>query len=157
MLIASAEAITSPANTRDVVAPTVIITDSKAVGPSFIDWPTCQRVAVLKYLPCSAMLPRNMCGGGSSLGSAQPNAQQSSQRPANRPIERHVHQILDSVSRPAIDANRRVTAAGGGAPAGAPASPSRATTGIRQTCTLACRRDRDSPCRPLRAAYRRSH
>src|SRR5260370_28447829 len=116
MLIASAEAITSPANTRDVVAPTVIITDSKAVGPSFIDWPTCQRVAVLKYLPCSAMLPRKMCGGGSSLGSAQPNAQQSSQRPANRPIERHVHQILDSVSRPAIDANRR----GGPPPAGAP-------------------------------------
>src|SRR5229473_6918822 len=100
MLIASTEAITRPANTRAVVAPTVIITDSKAVGPSFIDWPTCQRVAVLKYLPCSAMLPRKMCGGGNSLGSAQPSAQQSSQRPANRLIERHVHQILDSVSRP---------------------------------------------------------
>ena len=135
MLMASAEAITRPANTRIVVAPTVIITDSKPDGPAFIDWPTCQRVAVLKNLACSGMLPRKMCGGGSSLGSAQPNAQQSSQRPANSPTERHVHQILDSVSRPAIDASRRVTAAGRDAPAAAPASPSRATTVIRQTCT----------------------
>jgi hypothetical protein len=28
----------------------VIITDSKAEGPAFIAWPTCQRVAVLKKL-----------------------------------------------------------------------------------------------------------
>src|SRR5258708_6115182 len=108
MLIASAEAITRPANTRIVVAPTVIITDSKADGPAFIDWPTCQRVAVLKNLACSAMLPRKMCGGGSSLGSAQPSAQQSSQSPANRPTERHVHQILDNVSRPAIHASSQL-------------------------------------------------
>ena len=91
-----------------VVAPTVIITDSKADGPSFIELPTCQRVAVLKNLPCSAMLPRKMCGGGSSLGSAQPSAQHSSQMPANRPIDRHVHQTFASQSRPAIEANRRV-------------------------------------------------
>src|SRR3979409_557502 len=110
MLIASAEAITRPANTRIVVAPTGIIPASKPEGPAVIDWPTCQRVAVLKNLACSAMLPRKMCGGGSSLGSAQPNAQQSSQRPANSPTERHVHQILDSVSKPAIDASRRGTA-----------------------------------------------
>src|SRR3979490_3622939 len=119
MLTASAEAITRPANTRIVVAPTVIITDSKPDGPAVIDWPTCQRVAVWKTLAGSGMLPRKMCGGGSSLGSAQPNAQQSSQRPANSPTERHVHQILDSVSRPAIDASRRGTPARRGGPAGA--------------------------------------
>ena len=135
MLIASTEAITRPANTRAVVAPMVIITDSSGVGPSFIAVPIVQRVAVLKNLACSAMLPRKMCGGGSSLGSAQPSAQQSSQMPANSAMDRHVHQTFDKASRPAIDANRRVTAAGRDAPAAAPASPSRATTVIRQTCT----------------------
>ena len=97
--IASTEAIARPMKTRAVVAPTVIITDSKAVGPAFIAWPTCQRVAVLKNLPCSARLPRKMCGGGSSFGSAQPKNQQSSQRPANRLIDRMVHQALVNHSR----------------------------------------------------------
>src|SRR4029077_18881139 len=105
MLIASTEAITRPANKRAVVAPMVINTDSNGVGPSFIAVPMVQRVAVLKNLACSAMLPRKMCGGGGSLGSAQPSAQQSSQMPANRLMDRHVHHILDKVSRPAIDAN----------------------------------------------------
>src|SRR5215475_10694071 len=135
MLIASTEAITRPANTRAVVAPMVIITDSNGVGPVFIAVPMVQRVAVLKNLPWSAMLPRKMCGGGSSLGSAQPTAQHTSQMPANSAIERHVHQILDSASRPPIEANRRVTAAGRDAPEAAPASPSRVTTAIRRTYT----------------------
>ena len=88
-----------------------------------MDWPTCQRVAVLKNLPCSAMLPMKMCGGGSSFSSAQPIAQHNSQRPANRPIDRQVHQTLASQSSPAIEANsasKRVAAAGRDAPAAAP-------------------------------------
>src|SRR3977135_3995840 len=101
MLIASTVASTSPTNTRMVVAATVIITDSRADGPSSMALPTCQRVAVLKNLPCSVKLLRKMCGGGSSLGSAQPSAQHSSQSPANRPTDRHAHQILESASRPA--------------------------------------------------------
>ena len=44
-------AISSPTKTRMVVAPTVIMTDSNADGPSVIELPTCQRVAVLKNLP----------------------------------------------------------------------------------------------------------
>ena len=103
----------------------MISTDSKADGPSVMDVPTCQRVAVLKNLPCSAMLPRKMCGGGSSFSSAQPIAQHSSQRPANRLIDRQVHQTLASQSSPAIDATaggeQRVAAAGRDAPAAAPA------------------------------------
>src|SRR3982074_1201808 len=120
MLIASTEAITRPAKTRAVVAPMVIITDSNGVGPSFIAVPMVQRVAVLKNLACSAMLPRKMCGGGSSLGSAQPSAQHSSQIPANRVMDRQVHQILDNASSPTIKANRRVPAAGRDAPAAEP-------------------------------------
>ena len=53
MPIASTVAITRPENTRAVVAPTVIITDSKGVGPLFIAVPMVQRVAVLKNLACS--------------------------------------------------------------------------------------------------------
>src|SRR5882757_5105998 len=101
----STEAISRPANTRMVVAPTVIITDSKAEGPSVIDLPTCQRVAVLKNLPCSAIDPRKMCGGGSSFGSAQPISQRNSQMPANSPIDRQPHRILETTVEPAIDAN----------------------------------------------------
>src|SRR5258708_15428177 len=37
------------------------------------------------------MSPRKMCGGGSSLGSAQPSAQHASQIPANSPTDRHDH------------------------------------------------------------------
>src|SRR5215813_11298125 len=129
MLIASPEASTSPTNTRMVVAATVIITDSKADGPSMA-LPTCQRVAVLKYLPCSPKLLRKMCGGGSSFSSAQPRAQQSSQMPANRPTDRHVHQTFDSQSSPAIEANRRVAAAERDVPAAAPVLASRSTTAI---------------------------
>src|SRR3990167_5700868 len=103
MPIASTEASTRPANTRAVVAAPVISTDSKAEGPSVMDVPTCQRVAVLKNLPCSAMLSRKMCGGGSSFGSAQPIAQHSSQRPANRLIDRQVHQTLASQSSPPLE------------------------------------------------------
>src|SRR5260221_13842564 len=112
MLIASTEASTRPTNTRMVVAATVIITDSKAEGPSQAELPTCQRVAVLKNLPCSAKLLRKMCGGGSSWASAQPSAQHNSQIPANRPTDRHVHQTFVSQSRLAVPANRRVTASG---------------------------------------------
>src|SRR5450755_3087541 len=107
MLMASTEAINSPTNTRMVVAPMVIITDSKAEGPSFIELPTCQRVAVLKNLPCSAIEPRKMCGGGRSLGSAQPTSQQNSHMATNSPIDRHVHPIRTTALCPAIDANRR--------------------------------------------------
>ena len=113
----STVAITRRTNTRIVVAATVIITDSKALGPSFIATPTCQRVAVLKNLPCSPMLPRKMCGGGSSLGSASSSSQHSSHMPANRPIDRHPHPIFDSMPSPAIEAKRRATAAGRDAPA----------------------------------------
>ena len=132
MLIASAEASTSPTNTRMVVAATVIITDSKADGPSMA-LPTCQRVAVLKNLPCSPKLLRKMCGGGSSCGSAQPSAQHSSQIPANRPTDRHVHHALVSQSNPAMVAKRRDAAAGRDGPAAVPASPSQVTTAIRLT------------------------
>src|ERR671918_780165 len=97
-MVASTMWKNSATNTRMVVAATVIITDSSADGPSPMDWPTCQRVAVLKNLPCSPKLLRKMCGGGRSCGSAQPIAQHSSQRPANRPTDRQVHQILDSQS-----------------------------------------------------------
>src|SRR5260370_4310138 len=93
-----------------VVAPTVIISDSKADGPSVIDLPTCQRVAVLKNLPWSTIEPRKMCGGGSSLGSAQPTAQQNSQMPTNKATDRHVHQILPNTLSPAMEANRRANA-----------------------------------------------
>jgi hypothetical protein len=72
---------------------------------------------VLKNLPWSAIEPRKMCGGGSSLGSAQPTAQQNSQMPTNSAIDRHVHQILPNTLSPAIEANRRATAAGRDAPA----------------------------------------
>src|SRR5215470_15644217 len=102
MLIASTEASTSPTNTRMVVAATVIITDSKADGPSSAELPTCQRVAVLKNFPCSAKFDRKMCGGGSSWGSAQPTAHKSSQRPAKSPTDTQVHQALPSQSMPAI-------------------------------------------------------
>src|ERR1700716_3523685 len=112
MPIASTEASTRPTNTRMVVAPTVIITDSKAEGPSSAELPTCQRVAVLKNLPCSPKLLRKMCGGGSSWASAQPNAQQRSQIPANSPTDRHVHQTFVSQSRFVLPANRRNAAAG---------------------------------------------
>src|SRR5881394_3263137 len=107
MLIASTEASTRPTNTRMVVAATVIITDSKAEGPSSAELPTCQRVAVLKNLPCSPKFERKMCGGGRSWGSAQPIAQHSSQSPANRPTDRQVHQTLDSQSIPAKAAKTR--------------------------------------------------
>src|SRR6188768_2170693 len=116
MPIASTEARISPTKTRAVVAAPVISTDSKADGPSVIDVPTCQRVAVLKYLPCSPMLSRKMCGGGSSFSSAQPIAQHNSQRPANRLIDRQVHQTLASQSSPAMEAIKRVAAAGRDAP-----------------------------------------
>src|SRR5579871_3006086 len=96
MPMPSTEAIARPEKTRMVVAPIVTITDSKADGPSAIDLPTCQRVAVLKNLAWSMIEPRKMCGGGSSLGSAQPTAQQNSHSPANKAIDRHVHQILAS-------------------------------------------------------------
>src|SRR5471030_1228476 len=95
-----------------VVAPTVTITDSNAEGPSVIDRPTCQRVAVLKNLPWSAIDPMKMCGGGRSLGSAQPNSQHSSHRLTNRPIDRQLHMTFASAPSPAIEANRRATAAG---------------------------------------------
>src|SRR4051794_18081418 len=111
------EAMIRPTNTRMVVAPTVIITDSKAEGPSVIDLPTCQRVAVLKNLPCSAIEPMKMCGGGSSLGSAQPMNHRNSQIRTNRPIDRHVHRIFAGTLSPANEANRRATAAGREAPA----------------------------------------
>src|SRR5512144_1076638 len=117
MAIAKTQAITSPTKTRMVVAATVIITDSKADGPSPIELPTCQRVAVLKNLPCSPKFERKMCGGGRSCGSAQPIAQHSSQIPANRPTDRQVHQTLDSQSMPAMDESRRFTAAGRDVPA----------------------------------------
>src|SRR5215216_2911669 len=110
MPMASTEARTRPTNTRMVVAATVIITDSRADGPSSAELPTCQRVAVLKNLPCSPKFERKMCGGGSSWGSAQPIAQHSSQRPANRPTDRQVHQTLDSQSQPASVDSRRVAA-----------------------------------------------
>ena len=66
------------------------------------------------------MLPRKMCGGGSSLGSAQPSAQQSSQMPANRPMDRHVHQTLDKRveaghRREQTGYRRRAGCSGGGA------------------------------------------
>src|SRR5215212_11600815 len=112
MPMASTEARTRPTNTRMVVAATVIITDSKAEGPSSAELPTCQRVAVLKNLPCSPKFERKMCGGGRSCGSAQPIAQHSYQMPANRPTDRQVHQTFDSQSMPARAAKRRVAAAG---------------------------------------------
>src|ERR1700730_1541613 len=115
----STEAIRRPTNTRMVVQPTVIITDSSAEGPSFIDLPTCQRVAVLKNLPWSAIDPMKTCGGGSSFGSAQPISQRNSQMPANRPIDRQPHRILETTLDPAIEAKRRATAAGRDAPAAA--------------------------------------
>src|SRR5262245_11844061 len=93
-----------------VVAATVIITDSKADGPSPIDWPTCHRVAVLKNFPCSPKSERKMCGGGRSWGSAQPIAHNSSQMPANRLTERTVHQALPSQSHPPIEARKRLGA-----------------------------------------------
>src|SRR4029453_8449190 len=125
MPIASTEASTRPTNTRMVVAATVIITDSKADGPS-MELPTCQRVAVLKNLPCSPKFERKMCGGGRSWGSAQPVAQHSSQMPANRPTDRQVHQTLDSQSIPARLAKTRV-AAGRDVPAAEPEVASRST------------------------------
>src|SRR5258708_16493257 len=97
----------SPTKTRIVVAATVIRTDSSADGPSPIELPTCQRVAVLKYLPCSAKLLRKMCGGGNSFSSAHPSAQHSSQIPANSPIDKQAHQAFASQSRPAIEPNNR--------------------------------------------------
>src|SRR4051794_16282950 len=121
-----------------VVAATVIITDSKALGPSAIDLPICQRVAVLKNLPCSAIEPRKMCGGGRSLGSAQPTSQQNSHRPTNRPTDRIVQAILAIVPSPAMVANRRATAAGRDVPAAdVPSEKSGGvTTAIRPpTCT----------------------
>src|SRR5471032_622587 len=108
-----------PRNTRMVVAPIVTMTDSKADGPSVIDRPTCQRVAVLKNLPWSAIDPRKICGGGRSLGSARPKNQQSSHRPANSPTDRQPHTIFDTMLSPAIVARRRATAAGRDAPAAA--------------------------------------
>src|SRR5690349_7640447 len=120
-----------------VVAPTVIITDSKALGPALIDLPICQRVAVLKNLPCSAIEPMKMCGGGRSLGSAQPIAHRNSQMPKNRPIDRIVQTILAIAPSPLIEANRRATA-GRDAPAAAVPSekPGGVTTAIRPpTCT----------------------
>src|SRR5436190_18358095 len=134
----STEAIASPENTRMVVAPIVVITDSKADGPSVIDLPTCQRVAVLKNLPWSAIEPMKMCGGGSSFGSAQPTAHSNSQMPTNRPIDRIVQPILAAMPSPAMVANRRATAAGRDVPAADdPAEKSGgATTAIRPpTCT----------------------
>src|SRR5258707_7213925 len=119
MLIASTEASTRPTNTRMVVAATVIITDSKAEGPSSAELPTCQRVAVLKNLPCSPKFERKMCGGGSSWASAQPSAQHSSQIPANRPTDRQVHQTFASQSSPPRDASIRDAAAGRDVPAAA--------------------------------------
>src|SRR3954470_6532773 len=133
--MARTEAKIRPTKTRAVVAAPVISTDSKADGPSAMEVPTCQRVAVLKYLPCSVMLSRKMCGGGSSFSSAQPIAQQSSQSPGKRLIDRQVHQPLPSQSSPAIEAIKRDAAAGRDAPAAAAVSPSRVTTAIRQTCT----------------------
>src|SRR5262245_66536952 len=101
-----------------VVAATVIITDSKAEGPSPIELPTCQRVAVLKNLPCSPKFERKMCGGGRSCGSAQPSAQQISQMPANSATDRQVQPALASQSQPATVDNRP------GAPRpGGPAAP----------------------------------
>src|ERR1700676_1380178 len=99
-------AIERPGKTRMVVALTVTITDSKALGPAFIAWPTCQRVAVLKNLPWSAIDPRKMCGGGSSLASDQPNHQQSSHSPANRPIDKQFHRTFLNHPSPAIEAKR---------------------------------------------------
>src|SRR5580658_801031 len=99
-------AIERPAKTRMVVAPTVTITDWKALGPALIDCPTCQRVAVLKNLPCSAIDPRKMCGGGSSFASAQPNHQQTSHSPANSPIDRQLHSTFVSHPSLAIVAKR---------------------------------------------------
>src|SRR3979490_1262488 len=101
-------AIERPAKTRMVVAPTVTITDSNALGPAFIAVPICQRVAVLKNLPWSAIEPRKICGGGSILASAQPTPQQSSHSPANRPIDRQLHRTFVSHPSPAIEAKRRV-------------------------------------------------
>src|SRR5262245_45070551 len=122
MLMASTEASTRPMNTRMVVAATVIITDSKADGPSSAELPTCQRVAVLKNFPCSAKFERKMCGGGSSWGSAQPTAHRSSQMPANRPTDRQAHQTLPSQSMPAIAAKilamGRLVTVGWATPAG---------------------------------------
>src|SRR5258708_4912016 len=86
----------NPANTRPVVAPTVISTASNGDGPESIALPIAQRVAVLKNLAWSPTLPRKICGGGSSLGSARPSAQQTSQMPANRPIDRQVQNALAS-------------------------------------------------------------
>src|SRR6266851_3408554 len=120
----------SPTKTRIVVAATVIITDSSADGPSPIALPTCQRVAVLKYLPCSAKLLRKICGGGNSFSSAHPSAQHSSQIPPKSPIDKQAHQAFANQSRPAIEANRRDAAAGRDAPAAAPALASRSTTAI---------------------------
>src|SRR5258708_10089993 len=120
--------MTSPTKTRIVVAATVIRTDSSADGPSPIELPTCQRVAVLKYLPCSAKLLRKMCGGGNSFSSAHPSAQHSSQIPANSPIDKQAHQAFASQSRPAIEANRRDSPTGRDAPAAAPAVASRSAT-----------------------------
>src|ERR1700747_609416 len=100
-----------------VVAPTVVITDSKAEGPPVIDLPTCQRVAVLKNLPWSAIEPRKICGGGSSLGSGQPMAHRNSQIPKNRPTDRIVQPTLAMGPSPDMVANRRVTAAGRDDPA----------------------------------------
>src|SRR5580692_8601193 len=131
-----------------VVAPTVIITDSNALGPPVIDLPTCQRVAVLKNLPCSAIDPRKMCGGGSSLGSAQPIAHRNSQMPKNRPTDRIVQTILATTPSPAIEASRRATAAGRDGPAADVPSEKAggATTAITPpTCISACRRGRGSP------------
>ncbi len=105
-----------------VVAPTVIITDSKAEGPSPIDLPTCQRVAVLKNLPCSPIEPRKMCGGGSSFGIGP--AHHPAQLPdAGEQADRQAASTttLASQSQPAIDVTmearyrRRAGCSGGGA------------------------------------------
>src|SRR4051794_35852158 len=61
-----------------------------------------------------------MCGGGNSLGSAQPTSQQSSHRPANSPIDRIVQPIRASIPSPVIVASRRATAAGRDVPAADP-------------------------------------
>src|SRR5258708_23857149 len=100
----------SPTKTRIVVAATVISTDSSADGPSPIELPTCQRVAVLKYLPCSTKLLRKRCGGGNSFSSAHPSAQHSSQIPASTPADPHAHPSVPSPSPPAVDRHAPSTA-----------------------------------------------
>ena len=79
--------MSSPTKTRMAVAPMVMNTASYGEGPLFGSTPICQRVAVLKKRAWSGMLPRKICGGGSSFSSATPTAQRNSQSPANMPTD----------------------------------------------------------------------